>query len=85
MWLLGRILPLLVGEFVPQQDEHWELFLTMMKIVDLLFAPTTTPDHTAYLAALINDHHHDFCALYPGSSILPKMHFLIHTPRLMLQ
>ena len=27
----------LIGEFVPQQDEHWELFLIMMEIVDLLF------------------------------------------------
>ena len=50
MWLLGRILPIVIGEFVPQQDEHWELFLTMMEIIDLLFAPTTTADHAAYLA-----------------------------------
>jgi len=30
---------------VPQQDEHWELFLTMMEIVDLLLLlqqPLTT-------------------------------------------
>ena len=85
MWLLGRILSLLIGEFVPQQDEHWESFLSMMEIVDLLFSPTTTVDHAAYLAALINDHHRDFATLYPGSSILPKMHFLVHTPRLMIQ
>jgi len=52
-------LPIVIGEFVPQQDEHWELFLSMMEIVDLLFAPTTTADHAAYLAALINDHYHD--------------------------
>jgi len=70
---------------VPQQDEHWELFLTMMETVDLLFVPSTTADHTAYLAALINDHHHEFSALYPDNSILPKLHFLIHTPRLMIQ
>ena len=85
MWLLGRILPILIGEFVPQQDEHWELFLIMMEIVDLLFSPATSVDHAAYLAALINDHHLDFATLYPDSSILPKMHFLVHTPRLMIQ
>ena len=55
-------LPLLIVEFIPQQDEHWELFLTtMMEIVGLPFAPTTTADHTAYLATLINDHYHEFC------------------------
>ena len=57
----------------------------MMEIVDLLFSPTTSVDHAAYLAALINDHHRDFATLYPDSSILPKMHFLVHTPRLMIQ
>jgi len=85
MWLLGRILPLLIGEFVPEQDEHWELFLQMMEIVDLLFAPTTSADHAAYLATLINDHHNDFCRLYPGRSVLPKLHFMIHMPRLLIQ
>lgn len=85
MWLLGRILPLLIGEFVPEQNAHWELFLQMMDIVDLLFAPNTSADHAAYLATLINDHHHDFRRLYPSSSILPKLHFMVHMPRLLIQ
>ena len=70
---------------MPDEDEHWELFLKMMDIVDLLFAPSTSEDHAAYLAVLINDHHQDFCKLYPSSSVIPKMHFMVHMPRLMLQ
>lgn len=85
MWLFERILPLLIGEFVPDEDEHWELFLRMMEIVDLLFAPSTSDDHAAYIAVLINDHHHDFCRLYPINNIIPKMHFMVHMPRLMIQ
>ena len=35
--------------------------------------------------ALISDHHTEFCHIYPGESVIPKMHFMVHMPRLMLQ
>ena len=41
MWLLGRILPLIIGEHVPEDDERWMLFLRLMVIVNILFAPST--------------------------------------------
>lgn len=39
MWLFGRVLPLAVGDHVPDDDEHWQNFLILMKIVDHLFSP----------------------------------------------
>lgn len=84
MWLLGWILPLVIGEYVPKNDEHWRLYLQMMDIVDVLFAPSTSDDYAAYVTTLISDHHHDFCRLYPLSSIIPKMHFMVHMPRMMI-
>lgn len=84
MWLLGWILPLVIGEYVPENDEHWRLYLQMMDIVDVLFAPSTSDDYAAYVTTLISDHHHDFCRLYPLSSIIPKMHFMVHMPRMMI-
>ena len=56
-----------------------------MQIVDILFSPTTTNEQVSYLRALIHDHHEVFCKLYPGHSVIPKMHFMVHTPRLMFQ
>ena len=85
MWLLGRILPMLVADRVPEDDEHWLCFLTMMEIVDNLFCPQVTEEQAGYIASLIREHHNDFCELYPGRSIIPKMHFMIHMPRLMIQ
>ena len=82
MWLLGQILPLLVGDFV-DDDEHWLLFLQLMEIVNLLFSPKTTKDHAAYF--VISDHHSEFCRLYPSKNVIPKMHFRIHMPQLMIQ
>lgn len=83
MWLLGRILPLVIGDLVERGDVNWENFLTMMRIVDLLFAPVITGDLLAHLGQVIEGHHQEFMKLYPGQSIIPKMHFMVHMPRLM--
>lgn len=85
MWLLGQILPLLIGDCVDEDDEYWLLFLSLMEIVDLLFSPKTLKDHAAYVATLISDHHSEFYRLYPRKSVIPKMHFMIHMPRFMVQ
>ena len=85
MWLLGRILPLIIGEFVPEEDQSWDLYLRMMEKVDLLFSLSTSDEYAAYISVLINDHHHDFCQLYPDSAVIPKMHFMVHMPRLMIK
>ena len=44
MWLLGRLLPRMVGHLVPTNDEHWLNFLDLLEIVDLLLAPELTED-----------------------------------------
>lgn len=85
MWLLGRILPLVIGDLVPENDSKWANFRTMMRIVDILFAPTTTTDLMSYLVRLIEGHHLEFIKLYPMQSVIPKMHFMVHMPRLMHQ
>jgi len=85
MNLLSHILPLVIGYYIPEDDEYWLLFLQMMEIVDLLLSPNTSNDHAVFLATLINEHHQEFCRLYPDKSIIPKMHFMLHMSRLMTQ
>lgn len=85
MWLFGRILPLVVGDLIPDNDERWLAYLRLMEIVDILFCPTVTEDSVEYLASLIGDHHETFVELYPGHNVIPKMHFMVHMPRLILQ
>ena len=79
------MLPLIIGNFVPEDDQHWELFLQLMDIVDILFSPNISADFAAYVSTLINDHHEEFRKLYSDHSIIPKMHFMVHMPRLMIQ
>ena len=72
----------MVGDFIPEDDEHWQLFLQMMDIVDHLFSPNLSAEHAVYVGTLIREHHKEFRRLYPHQSIIPKMHFMIHMPRL---
>lgn len=82
MSLLGRILPLLVGRMVELDDSKWENFILLMEIVDILFCPMYSREHVASLEKLIERHHHEFVKLYPSCNFIPKMHFLVHMPRL---
>lgn len=84
MWVLGRYLPILVGDCVPRSDEKWKNFLTL-EIMDLLVAPSISTDELAYLKFLIEEHHSSFAELYPNASITPKFHYMIHLSCLTLQ
>ena len=79
MWCLGRFLPLLVGDFISHGDEHWENYLTLLDIVDRVFAPIITPSIASYIAMLVEDFLTEFTRLY-DRPITPKMHYLLHIP-----
>lgn len=85
MWMLGHFLLLVIGHLIPEGDEHWENFLRLLDIMDILFARTILSDDCGYLEALINDHHSAVKDLYPGVSITMKMHSMVHMPRLILE
>ena len=75
----------MVGQHVPDDDENWLNYLLMLEISDYLFAPIISADEAAYLSILIKEHHSRFKNLYSSASVIPKMHFLIHTPRLIVK
>lgn len=83
MWLLGRLLPQMIGSWIPRDNEHWLLYLLLLDVIDILFAPDVTEEDIALLSVLILDHHNDFVRLYPDASVIPKIHFIIHMARLM--
>lgn len=85
MWLLARLLPLMIGSKVPDDDEHWINFLLLLDIADVLMAPESSEDEVSLLSTMISDHHQEFIRLYPSSSITPKFHYLVHMPRLITE
>ena len=80
MWCLGRFLPLLIGEFIPVEDRYWENFLTLLTVLDFVFAPATTVAKADYAAMLTEDFLTEFKDLYPERRLTPKMHYMVHFP-----
>jgi len=81
MWTLSRLLPLMVGKKVPQENAYWLHFIEVVEILDYTLRPIvrlTTPDN---LAGVISSNLYDFQLLYPDSSFIPKMHYMTHIPR----
>lgn len=81
MWLLGRLIPVLLGKYVAPNNKKVEELSAVANIIDLLFARRTTEDTPGILHYMICEHHSNFISLY----ILTKMHFLIHSPRIMME
>ena len=80
MWCLARLLPLMIGEIIYDDDPYWNNFVLLLTIVDYVLAPVVSKDCIAYLRVLIDDHHQSFKALYPNCRFTPKMHYLVHYP-----
>ena len=79
-WVLGRLLPVMIGHLVPLEDPYWEHFLQLLDIMELMFAPLVRHDTPAYLQVLVEENLTEFTNLYPSHPIIPKMHYLIHVP-----
>ena len=79
-WCLGRFLPLLVGDLVPDDNNYWNNYLQLLQIMEYTFAPVTTVGKLDYLQFLIEEYLSEFTELYPSRPLTPKMHYLVHIP-----
>ena len=84
MWLLGRLLPLMVGIRVPDDDQHWVCYQLLLGILVLATSFEITDDTIALLTKLVQDYLVIFNRIYPHS-IVPKLHYMLHLPEQMLR
>ena len=80
MLLLLQALPFLVGDKVPEDNEHWLCFLLLRKIVGVVLSPVCSECLCSSLKLLIREHHSKFVSLYRLETCIPKMYFLVHYP-----
>ncbi len=85
MWCFARFLPLVIGDLVPDDDEHWCHYAKLLEIIDYVFAPVITPDKASYIGMLIEDFLEEFRELYPERRLIPKMHYMVHIPSWILK
>jgi len=76
-----RCLPFLVGCCVPPDDEVWKLYVGAREIVEILLAPAFPAGVLGFLALLIESFLYEFALKFPGK-MTPKLHFMMHYPRL---
>lgn len=83
MWCLLQVLPFLIGDLVDRKSFHWHLFILLREICSIVFAPTVTIGLAVFLKQLIIEHHVLFKKIY-DRNLIPKHHFMIHYPRMLV-
>lgn len=81
-WCLLRLLPFMIGSKVPEQEEAWQLIMTLKDIVELAMSPTHTDESIGYLDSLIAEHRSRFKSVFKVEKLIPKHHFVEHYPQL---
>ena len=79
-WSLARLLPILVGDLVPEDDINWANYVLLLEIVGVVMAPKMTRGEASSLAYRIKQHHAIFKEIYPNRPLTPKMHYMVHIP-----
>ena len=51
-WCLGRYLPLIISQYVPDGDKNWACFLMLLSIMSILTSFFISPEDCALLAVL---------------------------------
>lgn len=81
-WALLRLLPLIVGERIPESEPTWLVILNLKDIVELVLSPVHTDLTICFLESKISEHRHRFLETFPQERLIPKHHFLEHYPQL---
>ena len=82
MWELFHILPLLIGDDFPDDDDHYHCFLQLQSIATILFSSTVAMDQVPFLRLQIQEYLQNVKYIYPHYDLPPKSHYLVHVPSL---
>ena len=81
-WTLLRLLPLMIGHVIPEEDKTWQILLDLKEIVEILASGHFSDETLSYLECKISDHRCLLKEVFPDFHLLPKHHFLEHYPEL---
>lgn len=77
-----RYFGVLFGYLIPDKNEYWILYLKLREIVEIVTSHSILYAHVSYLKVLIEEHNYLFFKLI--GSLKPKMHFILHYHRIIL-
>lgn len=68
---------IMIGDLISENDEVWNFYLTLIKIIDILISYNFSDSKIMYLEQLISQHNSMYIRLF-NDTLKPKHHFLIH-------
>lgn len=77
-----RYFGIMIGEYVPENNEYWLLYIKLREIVSIVTSPNVTHSHLLQLKIFIVEHHTLYMKLF--GDLKSKFHILIHYVRIML-
>ena len=81
-WALLRLLPLMVGGCVAENDFSWQILMDLKEIVQIVVSDKFIEETLCYLSFKLKDHHLLLRDTFPNFSLKPKHHFILHYPHL---
>lgn len=81
IWFI-RYLPLLIEEWIPDDNEYYKFLIIVKQLWDILFLPKVTHQTSQILNIIIQQHHEMYLKLFK-IPLRPKQHFMIHYPSIM--
>lgn len=79
---LLRLLPLIIGNAVPEEDEAWTVLMDLKEVVELSLCSEFTEESIQYLQSKIQDHKEMLKEAFPDFKLRPKHHYVEHYPDL---
>lgn len=86
MWLLSCVLPFVLAELVETDTDRWRCFISGIELMSICLAHKISLTAVVYLRKAIQNHLTLFKSLYEEvANIIPKQHYLVHLPSLILK
>lgn len=77
-------LGVMIGHFIPEQNDYWNLYISLRKICDIIFNVSISMGDVDSLKTLISEHHFIYSSLL-HQNLKPKHHHMIHYPNIILK
>lgn len=81
-WTLLRLLPLMIGDRVPENEPAWEILMDLKDITEIVVSTKFSEASLNYLESKIADHRSLLLETFPDLRLRPKHHYLEHYPHL---
>jgi len=71
---LLRLLPLLIGNYIPEQEQSWEILMDLKEIVEITVSSTLSEGTLCYLGNKLSDHRQLLTDTFPEFKLKPTFH-----------